>query len=822
MKFSTEFPIGDITQKGTVISDIKGNISICFELKLPIIYSLSTEEYESLVENFSNFIELLGGNILIHKQDFYFRDYFAYTKDFYSGEINSSFIDRSYQTHFNERSYLKSNHYLYITKVNNGANTKNLISKEFGQTDEDVFRNHILTSANVLKPFIEISQLSVEELISLHGPINKFCTLSDCGMEELKDFDFSNNSIYLGSKQIHLYTIQNLHQFPTSNVKYHNKKNHLPVSNMFQFSYLLDVPHIVNQYIYVPEKLEFDLYLDSKEKLNRSYNLKGSNNDNISEIKIFREKLSGLGLIGVYYHFNILCFDDTKTNIDAKVNTAFNESGFKKKENTINRKDLFWSSFPTNGSRLVEERERLMSVITNLEASSFLNYETNFNNTGRSAKGVRLCDRLYGIPYLVDIFDEPKERGIINNKNAIVLSGSGGGKSFMVNGILLEQYQQGDHIFIIDASFSYKLQCAMNNGVYLTFDAENKIRFNPFYMGWLKNPDAKKIFEEDIDVEDSSISQYLEYLEEKMSLLSGIINVMTKNSEEDSSRFEETIYRKLLYNYFKDRTLRNLAEQMKFDDFYTFIEIELPKILEEHDIATEFNHKKFLLMLEPFKSGNALGYLLNSEDEKIKNLEHERFVVIDVQKIRGNKLLFSIISLLAMDLYNQKVAKLDIGIKKILCIDEAWQAISSPEMANFMKAQVKVIRKYGGITLFISQELDDFISSEIIKESIINNSDIKIFADMGKFLEKFESIKKILAITDNTENLIRSLNNNRREGAFYKEYCYVWGQQARVYAYETPLELKAIFETDPDEVQKILPQYKKYGVELTALNYANK
>ena len=139
-----------------------------------------------------------------------------------------------------------------------------------------------------------------------------------------------------------------------------------------------------------------------------------------------------------------------------------------------------------------------------------------------------------------------------------------------------------------------------------------------------------------------------------------------------------------------------------------------------------------------------------------------------------------------------------------------------------MKAQVKIIRKYGGQTIFISQELDDFISSEIIKESIINNSAIKIFADMGNFAQKFTPIKKALSISDNNEKKILSLNKNNRPNSFYKEVCICWQQQGQVYAVEVPTELKAIFETNAKEVGKILPQFKEYGIELTAINYANR
>ena len=158
---------------------------------------------------------------------------------------------------------------------------------------------------------------------------------------------------------------------------------------------------------------------------------------------------------------------------------------------------------------------------------------------------------------------------------------------------------------------------------------------------------------------------------------------------------------------------------------------------------------------------------------------------------------------------------------KALVIDEAWQAFSSPRMAFFAKEQVKVIRKYGGQTIFISQELGDFISSEIIRDSIINNSAIKIFLEMGEYKQKFEPIKKELSVSDSNALKILSLNQNNRQGAKYKEVCISWGQKAEVYAVEVPFELKAIFETNPDELAVIIPDIEKNGIELASINYAN-
>lgn len=819
---SQEFPIYDITNKGIIIGDNKASITIAFKMSLPTIYTLSKGEYMEMIEAMRTFQEMLGEDILVHKQGFFFREYFSFSTDD-SSIYESDFIESAYQRHFNERPYMSSDWYLYVSKINaTETPTSNLISKSLAETNEDTFINNILSASSILERFgVKLEQLTKEELIGEDSPIIKYLNFSNSGIEEMKDIDFSDNKVYSGKTEINIFSIQSLEQFPTTNIKYSKVNNGLPISNMADFGHKLKVPHIINEYIYTPNQKDLMKEIERKQSLYTSYNYGGSNESSLTDIVLFKQKREELNTQGVYYHCNIMCFDETSKVIDNEINNAFADSGFKKNEPTISRKDLFWSGVAGNGSNLINQKKYLMALLIDLEACAFLNYEQNYNDNITSTKGVKLCDRVYGIPITVDLFDEPKKRGLIKNQNMIVLAGSGGGKSYTVNLILLNLYRQGAHVFIIDASFSYRLQTKMHDGVYLTFDKKNKISFNPFYLDWMKNDDAILLFTEPHSIKNNTnLMEYSDLLESKINLIIGVLGSMTKGEDESSTRFEETVYRNLLHSYFKEKTISKSVDDACFDDFYNFTKEFLPKYLKEANIPlSDFNYNKFLLMLVPFTSGQSLGYLLNSTDEKIKNLDKERFVVIDVSGIRQNKLLFSIISALAMDLYNQKIAKLPIGVKKILGVDEAWQAIVSPEMSMFMKTQVKVIRKYGGQTIFISQELDDFISSDILQESVINNSAVKLFADMGEFKQKFEPIKKTMTISDATEEKIKSINQNRRNST-YKEVCICWEQYSQVYAVETPLELKAIFETDADEVAKILPQYEKYGVELASINYA--
>ena len=834
-RLSEQLPIYNITSDGVVISDTKASITLCYKMSLPPMYVLSNEEFEEMIETFHRFLINIGEEIIVHKQDFYFREFFSLlntNKDFTDDEDTRGFVKRAYQTHFNERPFLGMEGYIYITKVNNTGSGNNLLNstlmnKDYVNTDAIKFQQTINNNKGILENFgIHLELIPQKDLIGNKSVIAQYLNFNK-GSEEIKDISFRDNRVFVGNTEVFIYTIENEKQFSTNDFKYHSERQGLAVSYLFPFSFPLAVPHIVNQYIYIPDQKMVERDIQKRIGTLKSFDYKGSNRNAEEELEILLLKKEELGSNIVYYHCNIMCFDESNDVIEGAVTQAFSDLDMVKKTNVLSRKDLFWAGVPSNSARLIEQKKHLMCLILGLEASVLLNYENN-NQYSMADKGIRLCDRIFGIPFRVDIYDDPLEKGYINNQNMTVISGSGGGKSFFTSGLLLNEYLQGGHIFCIDASYSYRIQCLMHKGVYLTFDEANKITFNPFYISFLDvkdkgNKKVKEIFGK-FDETDKELNKWSQLLQERINTLLGVISVIVKGTEDRTLRFEELFITNLFFDYFKDRCVNETMKGAKFDDFYDFVSHHIFTLIKENNISEDmFNPHTFLFMLRQFCTGNSFGYLLNSEDERIKILDEQRFIVIDVAKITGDKILYGIVSVLAMDLYNQKISKLPMDIVKILCVDEAWQAFASPEMASFLKKQVKIVRKYGGRTIFISQELDDFISSEVLKESIINNSAIKVYLDMKGFKEKFDPIQKVMGISDVNKTKILSLNDpNLMKGKpKYKEVCICTGSFGAVYAVEVPYEIGVIFETNPKIVPIIENLIKEYGsVQKASIVYA--
>ena len=192
-----------------------------------------------------------------------------------------------------------------------------------------------------------------------------------------------------------------------------------------------------------------------------------------------------------------------------------------------------------------------------------------------------------------------------------------------------------------------------------------------------------------------------------------------------------------------ERQKRDLkVTRLSFDTFYEYSCERIPQMIQEKSIAFPIN--EFAAILEPFHKGGKLDTILNNDMDL--NLFDEKFIVFEIDKIKDDPVLFPIVVLIIMDVFLQKM-RIKKG-RKALIIEEAWKAISSPTMAEYIKYLYKTVRKFHGIAGVVTQELNDVIDSPIVKEAIINNSDIKILLDQSKFKDRYDEIAAILGITD--------------------------------------------------------------------------
>ena len=252
-----------------------------------------------------------------------------------------------------------------------------------------------------------------------------------------------------------------------------------------------------------------------------------------------------------------------------------------------------------------------------------------------------------------------------------------------------------------------------------------------------------------------------------------------------------------------------------FDTFYEFVETDYRRLLEQKRVREkDFDIANFLNVLEPYYKGGEYDYLLNSD--KQLDLLDKRFIVFELDNISSNRTLLPVVTLIIMETFISKMRRLK-GIRKMILIEECWKALTSANMSAYIKYLYKTVRKYFGEAVVVTQEVDDIISSPIVKESIINNADCKILLDQRKYLSKFDGIQRLLGLTDKERAQILSINLSNDPKRLYKE---VWiglgGVQSAVYATETSVEEYLTYTTEESEKMKVMELAEKLGGDIEA------
>ena len=411
--------------------------------------------------------------------------------------------------------------------------------------------------------------------------------------------------------------------------------------------------------------------------------------------------------------------------------------------------------------------------------------------------GIKLCDRISGRPLHLDISDEPMKKGIITNRNKFVLGGSGSGKSFFMNHLVRQYWEQGTHVVLVDTGNSYQGLCELirrktkgEDGVYFTYTEEHPISFNPFYTD---------DYYFDVEKKDSIKTLLL-------ALWKGEDEKVTKTESGELGSAVSAYIRRIQQN-------RDIAPS--FDTFYEYMLNDYRKELAARDIKVsreDFNIDNFLTTLRQYYKGGRYDFLLNS-NENI-DLLHKRFIVFEIDAVKDNAELFPVVTIIIMEAFINKLRRLK-GVRKMLICEEAWKALSSPSMSEYLKYLYKTVRKYFGEAIVVTQEVDDIISSPIVKEAIITNSDCKILLDQKKYMNKFDGIQSMLGLTDKEKSQILSINLANHPGRKYKE---VWiglnGVQSAVYATEVSAAEYLTYTTEESEKTEVFALAEELGGDL--------
>ena len=542
----------------------------------------------------------------------------------------------------------------------------------------------------------------------------------------------------------------------------------------------------------------FELLEPYEGKLSRTV-LRGESSRkgaDLLDIEMYLNEAHSQGLRSVRCHCNVMAWAENEAELKRIRNDVGSQlalMGCTPHHNTVDVPVLFWAAIPGNEADFPAEE----SFYTFLDqALCLFNEETNYRSS-LSPFGIKMSDRLSGIPLHLDISDLPMKRGVITNRNKFILGPSGSGKSYLTNHLVRQYWEQGAHILLVDTGNSYQGLCSLihaktkgRDGVYFTYTEEAPIAFNPFY------------------VEDGV------YDVEKRESLKTLLLTLWKRESEEPTRSEEVALSNAVNLYLsKLRADRSIVPS--FDTFYEFVETDYRRLLEQKRVREkDFDLENFLNVLEPYYRGGEYDYLLNSD--KQLDLLDKRFIVFELDNISSNKTLLPVVTLIIMETFISKMRRLK-GVRKMILIEECWKALTSANMSAYIRYLYKTVRKYFGEAVVVTQEVDDIISSPIVKESIINNADCKILLDQRKYLSKFDGIQRLLGLTDKERAQILSINLSNDPKRLYKE---VWiglgGVQSAVYATETSVEEYLTYTTEESEKMQVMELAGKLGGDIEA------
>ena len=801
-----------------------GEYSAVLKIENPVQkYSADIDSYYDFTHLFTALAQTLGEGYAIHKQDIFVRKQFASEPT-----DGQEFLSSSYFRYFKGRPYTDSLCYLTITQEAKKSRLFSFDSKKWRDFLVKIRKVHDqLRDGGVQARFLNKAEAS--EYVDRYFAMNfKDRTVSTT------NFKADDETVSMGDKRCKVYSLVDVDCAalpsqirPYTNIEVNNTE--MPVDLVSVVDSIPNAETVVyNQIIFLPnQKRELSL-LDKKK--NRHASIPNPNNQMaVEDIKRVQEVIARESKQLVYTHFNMVVAVSAGADLQKCTNhleNAFGRMGIHISKRAYNQLELFVGSFPGNCYTLNEEYDRFLTLS---DAAMCLMYKERVLHSEETPLKIYYTDR-QGVPVAIDITGKEGKNKLTDNSNFFCLGPSGSGKSFHMNSVVRQLHEQGTDVVMVDTGNSYEGLCEYLGGKYISYTEERPITMNPFRINreeyniekidFLKNlilmiwkgsdsqiPEIEfRIVEQIIiDYYDAYFNGFTRYTDEQREvLLKNLFAAASRKNPNKPPREVDEMVRKQIEVLEARRAALKVSE-LNFNSFFDYSFDRLEQICTENDITT-ISYSTYSTMLQPFYKGGAYEKILNENVDSA--LFDETFIVFEVDAIKENKKLFPIVTLIIMDVFLQKMRIKKT--RKVLVIEEAWKAIASPLMAEYIKFMYKTARKFWASVGVVTQEIQDIIGSEIVKEAIINNSDVVMLLDQSKFKERFDEIRKILGLTEVDCKKIFTINRleNKDGRSFFREVFIRRGTTSGVYGVEEPHECYMTYTTERAE-KEALKLYKK-------------
>ncbi|EIY64628.1 MULTISPECIES: TraG family conjugative transposon ATPase [Bacteroides] len=799
-----------------------GEYSAVLKMENPVQkYSANIEAYYEFTHLFAALAQTLGEGYAMHKQDVFVRKAFKE-----ENATNHEFLSESYFRYFNGRPFTDSVCYLTITQENKKSRLMSFDNKKWRDFLVKIRKVHDqLRDAGVKSRFLGKTEASeyVDRFFSMNFR-DKVVSMTN--------FKVDDETIGMGDRRCKVYSLvdvdcANLPSVirPYANIEVNNTS--MPVDLV---SIVDSVPGadcvVFNQMVFVPNQKRELALLDKKK--NRHASMPNpSNLMAVEDIKRVQEVIARESKQLVYTHYNLVVAVSGDTDIQKCTNhleNSFSRMGIHISKRAYNQLELFVNSFPGNCYGMNADYDRFLTLG---DAATCLMYKERIVHNEDTPLKIYYTDR-QGVPVAIDITGKEGKEKLTDNSNFFCLGPSGSGKSFHMNSVVRQLWEQNTDIVMVDTGNSYEGLCEYVGGKYIAYTEDKPITMNPFNISkrelniekidFLKNlilliwkGSEVQIPELEFRVVEQLVTEYYDfyfngvqpYPSSQKETLRKNLSTMEKRRGTELTQIHDKV-EKLIHGL-EERRMALAVKTLSFDSFYEFACERLDQICIENNITT-IDCDNFAYMLQNFYRGGKYDKILNENVDS--TLFDETFIVFEVDAIKENKQLFPIVTLIIMDVFLQKM-RLKKN-RKCLVIEEAWKAIASPLMAEYIKYLYKTARKFWASVGVVTQEIQDIIGSPIVKEAIINNSDVVMLLDQSKFRERFDEIKAILGLTDVDCKKIFTVNRleNKEGRSFFREVFIRRGSTSGVYGVEEPHECYMTYTTERAE-KEALKLYKR-------------
>ena len=692
-----------------VIYTKTGEYSAVLKLENPVQkYCANIDSYYEFTQLFTAIAQTLGEGYAIHKQDIFIRKKFTEESD-----ENREFLSTSYFRYFNGRPYTDSECYLTITQEVKKSRLFSFDGKKWRDFLVKIRKVHDqLRDAGVQVRFL--NRQEVNEYVDRYFAMN----FRD-KVVSMTNFKVDDECISMGDKRCKVYSLVDVDNVslpsvirPYTNVEVNNSS--MPMDLVSVVSGIPNTEAVVyNQMIFIPNQKRELALLDKKKNRHASMPNPG-NQMAVEDIKRVQEVVARESKQLVYTHYNLVVAMSADTDLHKCTNhleNQFSRMGIHISKRAYNQLELFVNSFPGNCYGMNPDYDRFLTLG---DAAACLMYKERILHSEKTPLKIYYTDR-QGVPVAIDITGKEGAEKLTDNSNFFCLGPSGSGKSFHMNSVVRQLHEQGTDVVMVDTGNSYEGLCEYLGGKYISYTEECPITMNPFRInrqelnvektGFLKNL-VLLIWKGSqgtvTKTEDRLIEQVItEYYDTYFNGFDGftppqredlrkslLIDERNKSGNRAESETELNARIETVIDEIERRRKELKVESLSFNTFYEFSVQRIPDICNENSI-TGIDISTYRYMMKDFYRGGNHDKTLNENMDS--SLFDETFIVFEIDSIKDDPLLFPLVTLIIMDVFLQKMR-----IKKnrkVLVIEEAWKAIASPLMAEYIKfmcAPVKV------------------------------------------------------------------------------------------------------------------------------------